>query len=130
MINAATFLEEAAASRQMLAETRHYLHAHPGTGFDIAETVAYVKKSLEDMGYAPKECGKAGLTATAGGKNPGKVFLIRADMDALPIVEESGVDFASCNGKMHACGHDMHATMLLGAAKLLKAHEDEIKGTV
>ena len=130
MINAATFLEEAAASRQMLTETRHYLHAHPGTGFDIAETVAYVKKALEEMGYAPKECGKAGLTVTAGGKKPGKVFLIRADMDALPIAEESGVDFASCNGKMHACGHDMHAAMLLGAAKLLKAHEDEIRGTV
>ena len=82
------------------------------------------------MGYEPIECGKAGLIALAGGKKPGKVFLVRADMDALPMKEEADVDFASENGKMHACGHDMHTTMLLGAAKLLKEHENEIEGTV
>ena len=67
---------------------------------------------------------------TLGGRKPGKVFLIRGDMDALPIKEESDVAFAAENGKMHACGHDMHASMLLGAARLLKEHEDEIEGTV
>ena len=124
------FLQEAADSRQMMEEARHYLHAHPGTGFDLEDTVRFVKKQLTDMGYEPKECGKAGLVAVAGGRHPGKVFMIRADMDALPVKEESGVEFASDNGKMHACGHDMHTAMLLGAAKLLKAHEDQIQGTV
>ncbi|MBO5278617.1 MAG: amidohydrolase [Lachnospiraceae bacterium] len=123
-------LQEASGFQEQLIKTRHYLHTHPGTGFDIAETVAYVKQELISMGYEPKEYGKAGLAALAGGKKPGKVFLIRADMDALPIKEEADVDFPSTNGKMHACGHDMHTTMLLGAARLLKEHEDEIEGTV
>lgn len=129
-MNAEKLLKEAAGLKEKLIQTRHYLHTHPGTGFDIAETVAYVKQELAAMGYEPKECGKAGLVALAGGKKPGKVFLLRADMDALPIREEADVDFPSTNGKMHACGHDMHTTMLLGAAKLLKEHEDELNGTV
>ena len=56
--------------------------------------------------------------------------MLRADMDALPIKEEADIDFRSPTGKMHACGHDMHASMLLGAARLLKQHEDEIEGTI
>lgn len=123
-------LQEAKSYEAKLIETRHYLHTHPETGFDLSETKAFVKKELTDMGYEPIECGKAGLIALAGGKKPGKVFLVRADMDALPMKEEADVDFASENGKMHACGHDMHTTMLLGAAKLLKEHENEIEGTV
>lgn len=129
-MTAEELLQEAESYEKQLVETRRYLHTHPGTGFDIAETVAYVKQELISMGYEPKECGKAGLVALAGGKKPGKVFMIRGDMDALPIKEESDVDFPSTNGKMHACGHDMHTTMMLGAAKLLKDHEDEIEGTV
>lgn len=123
-------LQEAKSYEAKLIETRHYLHTHPETGFDLSETKAFVKKELTDMGYEPIECGKAGLIALAGGKKPGKVFLVRADMDALPMKEEADVDFASENGKMHACGHDMHTTMLLGAAKLLKEHENAIEGTV
>lgn len=123
-------LQEAKSYEAKLIETRHYLHTHPETGFDLSETKAFVKKELIAMGYEPIECGKAGLIALAGGKKPGKVFLVRADMDALPMKEEADVDFASENGKMHACGHDMHTTMLLGAAKLLKEHENEIEGTV
>lgn len=123
-------LEEAARIKETLVLNRRYLHTHAGTGFDLKDTLAFVKKELTEMGYEPKECGKAGLTALAGGKREGKVFLLRADMDALPIKEEAEVDFASSNGCMHACGHDMHTAMLLGAAKLLKEHEDEIEGTV
>ena len=123
-------VKEAQALRETVVADRRYLHTHPGTGFDINETVEYVKKELEALGYEPKKCGKAGLVALAGGKKPGKVFLLRADMDALPIREEADVEFASENGCMHACGHDMHTSMLLGAARLLKAHEDEIEGTV
>lgn len=123
-------LKEAESYKDLLVEDRRYLHTHPGTGFDIKDTVDYVRKQLEEMGYQPTNCGKAGLVALAGGKKPGKVFLIRGDMDALPMKEEAEVDFPSSNGNMHACGHDMHTAMMLGAARLLKAHEDEIEGTV
>lgn len=122
--------EEAAKLQETLVTDRRYLHAHAETGFDLKDTLAFVKKELQEMGYEPVECGKAGLVALAGGKKPGKVFLIRGDMDALPIQEQADVDFACPNGRMHACGHDMHTTMMLGAARLLKEHEDEIQGTV
>lgn len=129
-MNPEELLKEASNMQEELTKNRRYLHTHPETGFDLTETKAYVKKELTDMGYTPIDCGKAGLTALAGGKKSGKVFLLRADMDALPIREEADVDFPSENGNMHACGHDMHTSMLLGAAKLLKQHEDEIHGTI
>lgn len=125
-----TLLREAAEMKEALTEKRKYLHAHAETGFALENTLAYVKSELLDMGYTPKSCGRAGITVLAGGKKPGRVFLLRADMDALPIREQSGVEFASENGCMHACGHDMHTAMLLGAARLLKKHEDEFPGTV
>ena len=129
-MNAEQVMEEAAKLKETIVSDRRYLHTHPGTGFDLNDTKAYVKSQLENMGYDPKECGKAGLVALAGGKKPGKVFLLRADMDALPIREEADVTFASDNGCMHACGHDMHTAMLLGAARILKQHEKEIEGTI
>lgn len=129
-MTAEALLQEAAAYQSQLIQTRRYLHTHPGIGFDIADTKEYAKQELTAMGYQPLDCGKAGIAALAGGLHPGKVFLIRGDMDALPIKEEADVPFASTNGKMHACGHDMHTTMMLGAARLLKAHEKEIMGTV
>ena len=123
-------LQEAITREDYLITARRYLHAHAETGFDLPQTIAFVKKELTEMGYEPALCGKAGLTVLAGGKKPGKVFLIRGDMDALPMKEEADVEFASDTGKMHACGHDMHTAMMLGAAKLLKDHEDEIEGSV
>ncbi len=94
-MKAEALLTEAAGYQAQLTKTRRYLHTHPGTGFDIEETKAYVKKELTDMGYTPVDCGKAGVVALAGGQKPGKVFLIRGDMDALPIKEEAEVDFPS-----------------------------------
>jgi hippurate hydrolase len=130
-MNAEMILQEARSMEDEIIASRRYLHEHPGTGFDTKESLSYVESSLRALGYDPQPCGKAGIVALAGGKKPGKVFLLRADMDALPIQEESGVDFSSKNkGKMHACGHDMHTAMLLAAAKILKAHEDEICGTI
>lgn len=123
-------MREANELQETIVTNRRYLHTHPETGFELKETKAYVKKELGDMGYQPVECGKAGLVALAGGKKEGKVFLIRGDMDALPIKEEADVEFPSQNGRMHACGHDMHTAMMLGAARLLKQHEDEIEGTI
>ena len=123
-------LKEAKNYQDEIVKDRRYLHMHPGTGFDISEAVEYVKQELSEIGCEPQQCGRAGVCAIIGGKKSGRVFMLRADMDALPIREESGVDFSSENGNMHACGHDMHTAMLLGAARLLKAHEDEIDGTV
>ena len=123
-------LREADAMQHHILAERRTLHRCPGTGFDIGETLAFVKKELADMGLQPMDCGRAGVVVPVGGKRPGKVFLLRADMDGLPIREEAEVDFAAQNGRMHACGHDLHTAMLLGAARLLKAHEEEIDGTV
>ena len=130
-MNPEILLSEAKEMQLLLTKHRRYLHAHPELGFDLHQTKEYVKKELISIGYEPIECGKCGLIALAGDENSGKTFLIRADMDALPISEQAEIDFHSKNkGKMHACGHDMHTAMLLGAARLLKTHESEIKGTV
>ena len=122
-------LSEAKKAAEAIRRDRQFLHRHAETGFELPQTLAYVKQRLEEMGYAPVHCGKAGLVATAG-TNHGKVLLLRADMDALPIREESGVSFACQEGRMHACGHDMHTAMLLGAAAILKQHEQALQGTV
>lgn len=121
--------KDAQALNSDMVAFRRRIHEHPGTGFDIKETVEQVRQELETMGYTVQNCGKAGLTTTVGNGN-GPVFLLRADMDGLPIKEETNLPFQSTNGKMHACGHDMHTTMLLGAAKLLKQYETELHGTV
>ncbi|WP_246597720.1 M20 metallopeptidase family protein [Faecalicatena faecalis] len=122
-------LEEAQSMREELISWRRTLHQIPETGLSLPETVAFIKEKLEEMAipyqiYEECSC----ITAVIG--HGGKCFLLRSDMDALPIEEESGESFASTNGKMHACGHDMHAAILLGAAKILKSHEEELKGTV
>ncbi len=111
------------------SEDRRYLHENAETGFDLEKTKAYVKSRLSEMGYAPQDCGKAGVIATLG-KGKSGALLLRADMDALPIKEETGEIFACKTGRMHACGHDLHTAMLLGAAKLIKERESERAGTV
>ena len=131
MISSQDLLNEAKALEPQLQTWRRTLHRHPEVGFDLPQTKALVKQALTAMGYAPQDCGKAGVIALVGGKKPGKTLLLRGDMDALPIQEQSGEEFSSeIPGRMHGCGHDMHTAMMLGAAKLLKAHEDEIEGTV
>ncbi len=131
MISSQDLLNEAKALEPQLQTWRRTLHRHPEVGFDLPQTKALVKQALTEMGYAPQDCGKAGVLALVGGKKPGKTLLLRGDMDALPIQEQSGEEFSSeIPGRMHGCGHDMHTAMMLGAAKLLKAHEDEIAGTV
>lgn len=124
-------LSEAENFKETLIKDRRFFHTHPEVGFDLKLTKEYVKKELLSMGYEPVECGKCGLLALAGGKRSGKTFLLRADMDALKITEEADIPFPSEHpGKMHACGHDLHTAMLLGAARLLKLHEEELQGTV
>lgn len=123
-------LQEARSYEEELISIRRALHEYAEVGFDLIETKAFVVEQLTDMGYMPRNCGKAGIVATIGEKSKGKTFLLRADMDALPINEESGESFTCKSGNMHACGHDMHTAMLLGAAKLLKKYEDKLLGTV
>lgn len=122
------FLTEAKAFEEEMREHRRYLHQHAEVGFDLHDTVTYVKKVLFNMGIEPQVCGKSGITAAIGAGE--KTFLLRADMDALPMREETAEEFACVNGCMHACGHDMHTAMLLGAAKILKRHEKELGGCV
>ena len=131
MITPEKLLEAAKQLEPQLQEWRRTLHRHPEVGFDLPQTKALVQKALTEMGYAPQDCGKCGVLALAGGKKPGKVILLRGDMDALPLQEESGEAFASeVPGKMHGCGHDMHTAMMLGAAKLLMDNKEKVKGRV
>ena len=124
-----TIIQESLEIFEEMQANRRWLHAHPEMGFDLTETKLFVRTALEEMGYHVSECGKAGLSACIG--KPGKkVFLLRADMDALPIKEDTDLSFSSPNGKMHACGHDLHTAILLGAAKLLKRHENDLDGMV
>ncbi|MEY8096371.1 M20 aminoacylase family protein [Falsihalocynthiibacter sp. S25ZX9] len=101
---------------------RRALHENPELGFECHETAAFVAQKLREFGVDSIEEGiaKTGIVAIINGQKPGPTIGLRADMDALPMQEESGVEYASKNdGKMHACGHDGHTTMLLGAAKYL-----------
>jgi amidohydrolase len=121
-------LQQAKAMEAEIVANRRRIHQLAELGMELPETVAFVMEKLREYGYAPKLCGKAGVTATVG--QGGKCILLRADMDALPMAEESALPFAAVNGNCHACGHDCHPAMLLGAAKLLKLHEKELAGTV
>lgn len=125
-----TILEDSKMIQEIMTAHRRYLHENAETNTDLPLTTKYVTDKLKEMGYEPKEICKAGIVAVAGGKKPGKTFLLRADMDALPIKEETDLPFKSKTDHMHACGHDLHTAMLLGAAQLLKTHEDEIEGSV
>ncbi len=128
-MKAENILTEAQRELDTMISHRRYLHKNAETGFELEKTAEYVETELEKLGYEPQKCGKFGIFADIGEKNASAV-LLRADMDALPIKEASGEAFSSQNGNMHACGHDMHTSMLLGAAKLLKAHESELSRPV
>ena len=116
--------------QEKLVMYRHHLHAIPELDLSLPRTAAYVKEMLESIGLTPTPVGESGLLVTIGGQRPGKVILIRADMDGLPIKEEADISFASLNGNMHACGHDLHTSMLLVAAEILKEKEEQLCGTV
>lgn len=122
-------LERAKELQPELMENRRWLHSHAEVGFELTETCAFVEEKLRELGYEPRRMSKAGIVATLG-KPGGKTILLRADMDALPMKEESGLAFAAKGDAAHTCGHDLHTAMLLGAAKLLKEHESELNGCV
>ncbi|MBS5884054.1 M20 family metallopeptidase [Clostridium sp.] len=124
------FIEKAKLIKDDIISYRRTIHSNPEVGPNLPKTKAYVMEKLKEFGYNPKEICESGIVATIEGSKPGKTFLLRADMDALPMEEVTECDFKSTNGSMHSCGHDMHTAMLLGAARLLKEKQDEIEGTV
>ena len=111
---------------------RRHLHENPELSFQEVETSKFVYETLESFGAYELSCPtKTSVMARLIGSQPGKVIALRADMDALPIQEETGLPFSSKNhGVMHACGHDAHTAMLLGAAKVLSTLRDQIKGEI
>lgn len=119
--------------RDYLVEVRRYLHQHPELSFHETKTASYICEQLDKAGIQySKGIGGHGIVAIIEGKNPNrKVFALRGDMDALPIEEQNEVTYKSCNpGVMHACGHDVHTTCVLGAAILLNLFKEEWEGTV
>lgn len=118
--------------QQEFIEVRCYLHAHPELSYQEFETSKYVQQKLTEYNIPFKVKATTGVVGLIEGKNPqSRVIALRADMDALPIVEENDVAYRSVNeGVMHACGHDVHTTCLLGASKILQELKDEWEGTV
>lgn len=113
-----------------LISCRRALHQIPELHFALPKTTAFVADQLGALSIHYETIENGGVVATVGGCRPGKTFLLRADMDALPLLEQSGEPFSSTNGWMHACGHDLHTAMLLGAARELKAREHTLSGTI
>lgn len=110
---------------------RRDLHRHPELGLQEVRTSKIVFERLEELGLEVRRCTETGVIGVLKGGRPGKTLLLRCDIDALPVTEESGVDFASeTPGVMHACGHDAHTTIHLTTAKILAAHREEIPGTI
>ena len=113
-------------------DIRHQLHANPELSYQEFETAAFIQKKLTEFGIPFEVKATTGVVGLIKGKNPDKkITALRADMDALPIIEENEVPYKSKNiGVMHACGHDVHTTCLLGAAKILNELKEEWEGTV
>lgn len=129
-MTAELILNRAEELREELIENRRTFHSFAETGFDLPRTTAFVEEKLRSYGLEPVRCGKAGITCVIGDPGKGKCFLLRGDMDALPMTEESGLPFAAQNGHCHSCGHDTHTAMLLAAARLLSEYADELPGCV
>jgi hippurate hydrolase len=113
-------------------QVRRHLHQHPELSYHEFETSKFVQQKLSELGIKYEVLATTGVVGMIKGKNAGKkVIALRADIDALPILEQNNVDYRSQNdGVMHACGHDVHTTCLLGAAKILHELKDEWEGTI
>ncbi|MFJ2740875.1 M20 family metallopeptidase [Streptomyces sp. NPDC087440] len=124
-------LDDAHTLQDDLVRLRRTLHAAPETGLRLPRTQETVLSAIDGLGLEVTT-GTAvdSVTAVLRGARPGPTVLLRGDMDALPVAERTGLDFASDNGAMHACGHDLHTTMLVGAARLLAQHRDHLAGDV
>ncbi|MBD5653572.1 MAG: amidohydrolase, partial [Candidatus Eremiobacteraeota bacterium] len=109
---------------------RREIHRFPELGFEEERTAQIVVRELDDLGVEHRRIAGTGVVGIVRGALPGKVAGLRADMDALPLTERSGESFSSqVPGKMHACGHDAHTAMLLGAARVLQHDAEHLHGT-
>ncbi len=117
-----------------VVEIRRHIHQHPELSFEEYQTSAFVKKKLEEFGIEAKVIAKTGVTAVIypeNGQNNSSCVALRADLDALPIHEQTGLPYSSKNeGVMHACGHDVHTAILLGTAKIIQANRSTLKRPV
>ncbi len=115
-----------------IIKIRRDLHAHPELAMEEIRTAGIVKSELEKLGFEVQDkIGNTGVVGLLRGNSEGKTIILRADMDALPLEELTDLSFKSNNpGKMHACGHDVHTSILLGSAKVLANFKDEIKGNI
>ncbi|MET7905019.1 M20 family metallopeptidase [Streptomyces sp. NPDC005336] len=124
-------LEDAHSLQGDLVQLRHALHRAPETGLDLPRTQETVLAALDGLGLEVSTGRQlSSVTAVLRGGRPGPTVLLRGDMDALPVAEHTGLDCASENGNMHACGHDLHTAMLAGSAQLLAQHRDRLAGDV
>ena len=117
--------------KDYIVEMRRYFHQYPEKSNEEIKTSKKIKEELEKMGIPYKSVANTGVIGTIKGSKPGKTIALRADIDGLAVVEKNDVDYKSkVDGMMHACGHDGHIAMLLGAARLLNDMKDDINGTV
>lgn len=125
-------IDKCRSLQDSLVAVRRALHRIPELGLDLPKTQEFILNKLNEYGIEYElNLGDSGIIAYINKGKPGKVIALRADMDALPVTEQTGVEYASTHeGCMHACGHDAHVTMLLGAAKVLNEHKDELNGEV
>ena len=125
------FIDKVKNVEEKIIEMRRHLHENPELSSQEFETQKYIMKQLDELGIPYEKVGTTSLVGHIKGSKPGKTVALRADIDALPIIEQSGASYSSKNeGVMHACGHDGHTAMLLGAARMLTDVKDELKGEV
>lgn len=122
--------ELAAQMQEETIKMRRDLHQMPELGLELEKTCDYVEARLKELGLDVKRYGNSGLSALIDSGKEGKCILLRADMDALPMVEDNDLPFKATNGYAHTCGHDVHTAMLLSAAKILIDNKDKFKGKV
>lgn len=125
-----SLLAQAQAIQPDLVGYRRHLHSIPEFGLELPQTLAYVTEQVKDLGSLTVAPEISSAVLLIRGERPGPTVLLRADMDALAVTEDTGLDFASTNGYMHACGHDLHMAMGIGAARLLHANKSELAGDV
>lgn len=124
------FMKRSLELKSDIVEMRRFIHENAEHGEELPITTQFVMEKLKEIGLEPEEICKSGVVATIKGTKPGKTILLRADMDALPMRETNNLPFASKTSSAHTCGHDLHTSMLLTAAKMLMERKDELQGNV